>query len=342
MAAQIRTDGLVDAQRLRQALGLLREAGPAGITKLQLARKMGGVSLRTVDRAIKLLEEQGARLGKSRASRPAVIHFSLEKGPGWDEHLSSETRLALRLASLSLSHNGTQHWEGKLQALESLTSPRMSSKDRSVFGQLQKALRVQGGAADSVETPEVLEPILRSLEGPRELELEYHSAATKKGSALTVVPFALTHDLFSGGAFLLAWDPKHKLPLHLRLGCIQKAKALTRSGLIPDPLLMARATAFQIGGWTSTEEAFTVRARLEGAHWVQSLKEAPPALPDFACQVARNGESAELTFRANHGAGASRWLLQFGEAVEVLEPAWLRKEIAGRLSAAAAKYRGKK
>jgi hypothetical protein len=156
---------------------------------------------------------------------------------------------------------------------------------------------------------------------------------------MTVVPFALTHDIFSGGAFLLVWDPKRKLPLHLRLGGIQRAKALSKIAVIPDPALMEAAVSYQIGGWTSAEPSFTVKARIEGAHWIQTLKETSPTLPKFRITPSKNGESAELSFKANHGAGASRWLLQFGEAIEVLEPAWLRTEIAQRLNAAAAKYR---
>jgi len=160
---------------------------------------------------------------------------------------------------------------------------------------------------------------------------------------MTVVPFSLAPDLFTGGTFLVAWDPKAKRALLLRLARIQKAKALPRIAVIAEPALMDRTASFQIGGWTSAEPPFAVRARIEDAAWVQALQEAPPALPEFACTPSKNGESALVSFKANHGAGASRWLLQLGEAAEVLEPAWLRKEIAGRLGAAAGNYKkGKK
>jgi predicted DNA-binding transcriptional regulator YafY len=339
MALQIRTDGLVDAERLRQTLSILRESGSKGVTKLQLARKLGSVSPRTVDRAVKLLEEQGARIGKGRSGKPSVIHFTLDKGPSWDQHVSTEARLALRLAALSLSQSGTQLWENKLQVLGELASSNMSTRDHQIFDQLQKSVRVQGGVEDPVESPEVLEPILRALESSKEVELDYQSVGSKKASTMTVMPFALTHDLFSGGAFLLVWEPKRKLPLHLRLGRIARVKVLTRTALIPEPAIMEQAAKHQIGGWTSTDEPFVVKARIEGVHWVQALKEAPPALPGFQAVLSKDGSSAEVSFRATHSAGASRWLLQFGEAAEVLEPATLRKEMGQRLAVAAAKYR---
>jgi len=340
MAAEIRTDGLVDAERLRRTLALLREAGPKGMTKLQLARRLGGVSTRTVDRAIILLEEQGARLDRSREGRPSVLHFRLQKGPTWDEHVTGDARLALRLAKLTLAQSGTLLWQDKLEALEALTSARMSSRDRTLFETLAKAVRVQGGTEDPIEAPEVLEPILKALQEERELEFEYQSASAKAPTAHRVLPYALTHDLYSGGAFLLAWDPGRKEPIHLRLNRIGRAKAGPRTK-VPDVEPLERAARFQIGGWTSGEPPFEVVARIEGAHWVQAIKEAPPALPEFSERIARDGKSLEVRFKATHANGASRWILQFGEAAELLEPKWLRKEIQERLEKAAKAYRRK-
>jgi predicted DNA-binding transcriptional regulator YafY len=340
MAAEIRTDGPVDAERLRRTLALLREAGPRGLTKVQLSRRLGGVSTRTVDRALGLLEEQGARLERSREGRPAVLHFRLAKGPGWDEHVTGDARLALRLATLTLAQSGTLLWQEKLETLESLASAHMSTKDRTLFEALAKAVRVQGGVEDPIEGPEVLEPILRALQEERELHLEYQAAGAKAPTPHHVLPYALTHDLYSGGAFLLVWDPARRKPIHLRLTRIGRVKVGAKAAL-PEAALLERAAHYQIGGWTSEEPPFEVVARIEGAHWVQALKEAPPALPEFGCRIAKDGQSCEARFKATHANGPSRWILQFGEAAEVLEPAWLRKEIAERLERAVRTYKRK-
>jgi multidrug efflux pump subunit AcrA (membrane-fusion protein) len=60
--------------------------------------------------------------------------------------------------------------------------------------------------------------------------------------------------------------------------------------LVPDPALMERTAHFQIGGWTSEEAPFEVVLRIEGAHWVQAFKEAPPALPEFGGRIAKDGQ----------------------------------------------------
>jgi predicted DNA-binding transcriptional regulator YafY len=341
MVAEIRTDGLVDAERLRKTLALLRDAGPKGVTKLQLTRRLGGVSTRTVDRAIGLLEAQGARIERTREGRPSVLHFRLGRGPGWDEHVTSDARLALRLATLTLAQSGTLLWQDKLETLESLASAHMSTRDRALFEALAKAIRVQGGVEDPIEVPDVLEPILRALQEERGLEVDYQAAGAKVPTPHRVVPYALTHDLYSGGAFLLVWDPKRQKPIHLRLNRIGRVKVGTKA-IVPDPALMERAARFQIGGWTSEEAPFEVVLRIEGAHWVQAFKESPPALPDFSGRIAKDGQSMEARFKATHPYGASRWILQLGEAAEVLEPAWLRKEIADRLEKAIQAYRRKR
>ena len=340
MAAEIRTDGLVDAERLRKTLTLLREAGTKGVTKVQLTRRLGGVSTRTVDRALGLLEAQGAKIERTREGRPSVLHFRLAKGPGWDEHVTGDARLALRLATLTLAQSGTLLWQDKLETLEALASAHMSTRDRALFEVLAKAVRVQGGVEDPIEGPEVLEPILRALQEGRELTLDYQAAGAKTPTPHRVVPYALTHDLYSDGAFLLVWDPTRRKPIHLRLNRIGRVKVGAKS-MVPDPTLMERAARFQIGGWTSEEAPFEVVLRIEGAHWVQAFKESPPALPDFEGRIAKGGLSMEARFKATHACGASRWILQFGEAAEVLEPAWLRKEIQERLEKAVRVYKGR-
>jgi len=338
MAVGIQTGGLVDRERLRAAVSLLREAGPTGLTKHQFARKLGGVSLRTVDRAIQLLEEQGAKIERLRAGRPSVIHFQLKKGPSWDENISTDARLALRLASLMLAQGGAQLWQEKIETIERLASERMSSRDHRVFQQLQSAVQVQGGVQDPVESPEVLEPILKALEAGKAMRLEYRSAGSAKPKLHEVVPAALTHDLYSGGTFLLVWEPTKRKALNLRLSRILHAKPLKVAAL-PDAEAIERASLYQIGGWLSSDEPFEVQVRIEGTNWVQSLKEAPPALPFFDFNPAKDGKSGLATFKANHPSGPGRWILQFGEAAEVLAPEWLRKEIGARLEKALGRYR---
>jgi len=145
--ATIKTEGLVSRERQQEILRLIRESGPDGISRLALTQKLA-ISLRSVDRAIGLLEGAGARLERIRAGRPTVQHFVLQKGPGWDEHVTPAARIALRLAGISLSQSGTLLWQDKLETLEELVSDRMSQKDRRLFDRLISVMRVQGAGPD--------------------------------------------------------------------------------------------------------------------------------------------------------------------------------------------------
>ena len=337
-APTIQTEGLVDKERLKEALVLMRESLPEGIARRELAERLGrdGVSLRSVDRILALLEAQGARIERIRSGQPPVIHFRLQKGPAWDEHVSPEARLALRLASLSLTQAAASFLEDKLGAIEAMVTQHMTRRDRGLFETLTKAVQVRGGVEDPIEPGEVLEPILRALETGRELEVRYKAAGRSEGETRTVVPHCITLDIFSGGSFLAVWDPKDHKPKHLRLCRIQEARVGKRPGVITDPRAMANAAAYQIGGWTCGDEPFEVQARIKGTHWIEAFREAPPALPDFEAREAKG--VVEVRFKANHLKGASRWLLQFGELAEVMEPAKLREHIREKLLEAVAQY----
>jgi DNA-binding IclR family transcriptional regulator len=114
-AAKAESGGLVKVERLQEVLDLLREAGAKGLTKAQLAKKLGS-SERTVARALDLLADQGASLAEQRL-RSGVKVWVLEAGPRWDERVSPEARLALQVALLALAGGGTEVWTQHLRGL---------------------------------------------------------------------------------------------------------------------------------------------------------------------------------------------------------------------------------
>jgi len=322
----IDTQGLVDRDRLKDAVLALRECGESGISRIQLQERLGGVSLRTIDRSIQLLETQGANIQRVREGRNAMLRYIMIKGPKWDEHVSPEARLALRLATLSLSQSATGLMDDQLKAIENLVSEHMSEKDRRLFDTLQKSVQMHGGVDDPIEPGNILEPILRAIEGGRELEIEYFTPG-KDPKARTVVPHCITLDIFSGGAFLAAWDTKDGRPKHFRLSRIDRAKVTTRRGFISDLATMERAARYQIGGWISDEAPFEVQLRIKGAHWLEAFHEAPAALPEFTAIPNPKSQTVEVRFKANHLNGAARWILQFGAMAEVIAPQEMREHI---------------
>ena len=339
-----RPDGghLVKPERLQIVLEAIRDAGERGITKAGLARKLGGVAMRTVDPALQLLEEQGARFGKAREGRPALIHFTLEKAPDWDNRITPHARMALEVALMALEGTATELWYDQLEGLRTLADSHLSTRDRDLFRALQAHVCVRGGADDkqALDT-KMLTQVLLALghpEGPRELELTYKAASTGRTSVRTVVPFTLTHDVFSGGAFLLAWDSAKQEPRHFRLARIEEAKAQSRRGLIPDKGPLEQARDLQIGGWFSPAAPFRVSLRVGGTNWPQTLLDAPPALPGITVRKEKGG-TVLLSFQATELYGPTRFILQFGAEAEATEPRVLRDHLAKTLKATVAHYR---
>lgn len=338
------SERLVAPDLLRLAVQLLREAGSRGLTRDQLVEQMKVTSTRTVDRAIALLRDQGATITREWDAVPRRLRLILTKGPKWDESLSAHARLALKVALATLDQGGSSVWADHLKAFEQLAEQHLSSQDRKVFEGLRTKVvvhgSVQGGRA-SEGSSTTLVTLLQILGEPvytKTVQLTYVSASTRKEKDYQVVPYLLTHDVFSGGAFLLAWDVERKIPIHLRLSRIRKVVQGRTSPLLPNERqLLDRCGQFQIGGWFAADSPFEVKARIRGKNWALALQEACPTLPE-ASVIKETEDTVVLTFKATEMNAPARWLLQFGPDAEVLEPEEFRQHVIGRLKEAVGRY----
>ncbi len=351
----------VDEKSVKRVLEALRDAGKKGCLKAELRKVLADAQLeddparmpqnedaesrwhkaldKRVERCLLCLKRDGAKIVRTPGEGRGVS-FVLKKGPAWDENISAEARLALKLASLTLSHSGTALWHEKLEVIERFASNRMSSRDKKLFEQLDQAVKVYGGVDDPVAgtAEDLLAPILDAIQRERMMDIEYQAAGAPKETTLNVAPRAIVHDLFSGGAYLMVWDPKVSQTKGLRLNRISAVKVLKDRAVVQYPEQVQRALDYQIGGWASGEEPFLVKVRIRGRHWISSLREAPPALPEFELQVEAGGKSILVSFKANRTEGPMRWILQFGKRAEVLEPEDLREKMKEELERALEGY----
>ncbi len=339
--AGVETGKLVDSERLKLAVRAFREAGEQGLTRVKLTEAMGNVSLRTADRAREEIERAGAKFTEGTAHRTREKVFIMVKGPRWDETISRETRLALRVAALALGHGGNSTLEKQLEALEQITDKSLTDKDRKVFERLRRNIHVTGGVAEKIGDNHVaaLETVFQAFaaEIPRQLELEYRKAGATYTRTIIFSPYCLTQDLISGGTFVLGEDAeKHKV-MQLRVSRIQSAKVLSRPVIFLKETELRRAAEHQIGGWVSPDQPFEVTLRVEGSSWIQAMEEARPDFPCF--RIDRKGTQALVYFQANAPEGLIRWILQLGENAEVLGPESLRQQVKEKVEAMGKLYR---
>jgi predicted DNA-binding transcriptional regulator YafY len=331
--AKVETMGLVDESILRQAADAFRQAGEQGLSRKGLASAMGK-SLRQADRARQLLGEQGARFEKHVSGQRREVKFAMVKPAKWDDRLSPEASLALRLAGEAVSRGGGHLFREQLALFERVADQSLTHRDRTVFQNLRRNVRVLGGFIDdpTEDQTQVLRSILDAFSGaiPRELKLDYQRPMKDRSWTIQqFAPYCLTQDMFSGGTYLLGWDVIARKTLQLRISRIVGIKQTGRPAVIPNPDLLERAARFQIGGWINSDPRapeIEVQLRLKGAQWIQSLLESQPDFPGFSI-APKGNDSAVVSFKVNHLVGVKRWVLQMGEDVEVLTPSELRADL---------------
>lgn len=341
------SENLVAEERLRHLVGILREAGATGATKEALREELGVDSIRTVDRALGLLEKQGALLergwtqvGGDGGSR-RVMTVALIRGPKWDETISAPARLALSVILNALQGGMASVWTEHLAMVEKLVEGKLTNRDRRLLEQLKGKVVTYGPASSPGSPgPAVLRPVLEALGSlhSRTLRVKYRTAYRNREEELKVVPWCLVHDLFSGGAFLLVWDPGPGKAKHLRLDRMLEA-GIEGAGVLTPGIRekLERAARYQIGGWINEGEPFEISVRISGANWVQALMDQPPALPEAKIEK-QTGGTGLLTFKATEYRAPARWVLQMGPDAEVLGPGEFREFVADRARKAAEVY----
>ncbi len=326
----------------RKILHLLMEAADQGVLKSELCRKVFGdasgasteveyqrrrkAAHRMIERCIKAMVKAGAEI-TMRLERKER-RFILKSPPAWDDSLGADVPLALELAAMSLSHLGTPLWESQLDLARQLVAKHLPATARKQLETLSKHVKVYGGVDDPVipVNEPILERLLDAIESKRKVKLTYR----KENSIYfpEAAPWMICHDMLAGGAYLLAWDEAKKAPRSYKLCRIEALEILeSKRAVISDPIQMDRAVKYQIGAWVNGDEPMEVVARFEGSYWMQVMTESRPALPDFTVTPEEDGECCLVRFKANCSKGALRWLLQFGQCVEVLEPDSLRGEM---------------
>ena len=339
----VETDKLVSAERLKAAVRAFHEAGEKGLTRHQLIEALGVLGVRAEHRARQALMAAGAAFEERRDPRTREKIFVMTKGPKWDEAISKETRLALRLAAMTLGHGGNSLLERQLETLETITDKNLTARDRRIFENLRKNLRVSGGFSDQHESSQlsVLETILRALfaEIPRQLEITYRAADAPKSKTYLFAPYCLSQDLVSGGTYLLGLKVNEKQVRSLKLCRIEQIKVTNRPVVLLPALeeALRLAADHQFGGFSETIPPFEVVMRVEGAWWIQSMKEAHPDFPGFSMEE-ESKDTALIRFQSNNCRGLVRWILQFGGDAEVLAPPELIKEVREHVEVLANTY----
>lgn len=199
-----------------------------------------------------------------------------------------------------------------------------------------KAAKAAEAAPEAV-TPAVIEPkpapkrpIASTTLSPLTLAL---LAATIEGRAVELIftdtdgnaprtfePRQLTFDTLSQAWYVWGWDRRYNAERHHRVDLLAEVNAVEGVGRAAQGPYAEDTAANQIGGWLGGEP-IPVKATLL-KQWVFAVKQAPPAFPHFNLEEQGDG-LALVTFTATDLRAIARWAMQFGDGIQVLEPARL-------------------
>jgi predicted DNA-binding transcriptional regulator YafY len=150
--------------------------------------------------------------------------------------------------------------------------------------------------------------------------VEFIFADADANAPRTFEPRQLTFEALSEAWYVWGWDRRYNAERHHRVDLLAEVNAVEGVGRAAQGPYADGTPANQIGGWLGGEP-IAVKATLM-KQWVFAVKQAPPAFPNFKIEDQGDGQ-ALISFTATDLRAIARWAMQFGDGVQVLEPARL-------------------
>jgi len=177
-------------------------------------------------------------------------------------------------------------------------------------------------AAVQAPVPATLPPLAQAIlsaicEGRA---VEFIFADTDANAPRTFEPRHLIFDALSKAWFVWGWDRRYNAERHHRVDLLAEVNAVEGAGRAAQGPYVEGTPANLIGGWLGGDP-IQVKATLL-KQWVFAVKQAPPAFPNFKIEEQGDGQ-ALVSFAGTDLRAIARWCMQFGDGIQVLEPARL-------------------
>lgn len=318
------------AKRIEEVLAVLQSSEI--VSAEELASSLG-TSRRTVYRYMDELKEQGYSVETCAGSKGG---FRLsENNPNLVKAMSTREVLSLLLAGAAVAeHNLLPNNDSLESALEKIRHAMSAEQWCDVRELLPNiSIMVDRLYQEDGDTERYLDLISQAIHQRRSLSVLYYSISSDQEELRTIDPY---HLLFQNGAWYMVGFCQLRAEIRtFRVDRMRRAEPTEHAFDRPRSFNL---NAYLGGSWRIMRgETVTVKARF-----------FPPAAryiaegvwhPTQVIEGCSDG-SLTLTVTVDGVAEVGRWLLSFGEAVEVLEPESLRESVKENMEKAIQRYGG--
>jgi predicted DNA-binding transcriptional regulator YafY len=159
------------------------------------------------------------------------------------------------------------------------------------------------------------EKILRAISENKAVELIFLNAGAF--APRNFEPRSLSFDSLEQAWFVWGWDRRYNADRHHRLDTLAEIKLVNGLGRSAQGPFPDHTPPNHIGGWLGGDP-ITVVALLS-KQWSYSVRQAPAPFPTFVVTDAEDGR-VRVSFTATDFRAISRWCMQFGDGIQVVEP----------------------
>ncbi len=315
------------AQRLSRLTYFLYR-NPQGLSAAELAR-LCGVHKRTIQRDLHDLEEMDIPLWDDQGDPP---RYGILDGYYLPPiHLSLSDALALYLAGRLLVRHAELYGSQIASALAKLAGILPEPVARHIHATIRQMVGVQDGRA-----PRVLDVLATAWATGRVVRIRYQAAGSENVHTYRLKPYFIEACGDYRGIYVIGWADYFEAVHTFRVERILDAMLTEETFSLPDdfdgPQLLRNAWGVMFGDeCCEVVLRFAPEAsrRVHETHWHPSQELVEEA--DGGCA---------LRLWVAHPEEMLYWIRGWGPLVEVLEPNWLREQVAAEAMATASRYNG--
>lgn len=314
--------------RILGILGTLLEGGQPSIH--QLASRFG-TRRETIYRDMRALEDAGYPVAGDdlgRLSHPRLLPEARRHAP---EVRLSEREIASLLWASKQAEAGSPFGEALASATTKLRAMPVSAQDGLTAG-IEGVVGDAGwGAKDYGPHRETILRLVDAIIRRRRCAVQYRSPSSLTGKSYEYEPYRLL--TVSGGLYCLGKVPPYENITTLAVDRITAIQILELEFSVDPGFDVERYRLEAFGVVSEKPENVTIRFSADQAPYIRERKWHPTQ----RIRELLDGR-LELTFRAGGKFEISRWVMGWGDAAEVIRPAWLRVRVAQILKAAVRTY----